>query len=174
MEYRKLGNADINVSVFSIGSWNTFEFMDERSGVEVLASAIDAGVNFLGDARYTDTSGKAPIKTGYSEVVFGNLLRAGGWNRDDLILSNRLWLEFYPEESIEKEIDGSLSRIGIDDLDLVYCMDPPETVSLPKLIQEIGEVIKTGKIKYWGIANWSAGLLAEGCVIAKSSGIPSM
>ena len=42
-----------------------------------------AGINFLDDARYNDETGTAPIPTGYSEVLFGELFREAGWHRDE-------------------------------------------------------------------------------------------
>src|SRR2546427_7437353 len=50
-------------------------------------------------ARYDDETGEAPIPTGYSEVVFGELFRASGWKREEVVVSNKLWWEFWPEQS---------------------------------------------------------------------------
>ncbi len=52
-----------------------------------MLKAREVGVNFLDDARYNDETGTAPLKTGYSEVVFGELFRAAGWRRDEVILN---------------------------------------------------------------------------------------
>jgi aryl-alcohol dehydrogenase-like predicted oxidoreductase len=169
MEYRKLGHSGVDVSALALGSWNTFELMEEGSRLAVLSAAIEAGINFLDDARYNDPTGKAPIETGYSEVIFGNLLRAGGWKREDLILANKLWFEFYPEENFEAEIDGSLSRIGIDYIDLIYCITPPDNLPAEDLVQQIAMLLETGKARYWGIANWPADLIRKCCAIAEST-----
>jgi aryl-alcohol dehydrogenase-like predicted oxidoreductase len=99
MEFRQLGHSGIAVSVFSLGSWLTYEFMEEQDVLAVIGSGLAAGINFLDDARYDDRTGRAPRATGCSEVVFGRLLRKGGWNRADLIIANKLWFEFYPEQS---------------------------------------------------------------------------
>ena len=48
-----------------------------------MLAARDAGITFLDDARYDDETGSAPIETGYSEVVFGELFRQAGWRRDE-------------------------------------------------------------------------------------------
>lgn len=170
MEYRRLGNSGVSVSAFSLGSWNTFEFMSQNDGLAVMQAAIDAGINFLDDARYDDTSGNAPISTGYSEVVFGNLLRAGGFDREALTISNRLWFEFYPEQSIEDEVDASLQRIGIDYFDLVFCFTPPESRTPAQLVEELDALITTGKVRYWAPGNWPVELLAECCEYAAASG----
>jgi aryl-alcohol dehydrogenase-like predicted oxidoreductase len=107
MEFRPLGHSGLEVSAFSLGSWLTYEFMDEQEALAVMARGLEAGINFLDDARYNDRTGAAPLKTGYSEVLFGRLLRKGGWNRANLVIANKLWYEFYPQESPEAELDGS-------------------------------------------------------------------
>lgn len=172
MEYRTLGHSGLSVSALSLGSWNTFEYMPAPDALRVMTAAVAAGINFLDDARYNDTSGKAPLKTGYSEVVFGNLLRAGGFQRDDLVIANRLWFEFFPTESLEAEVDGSLSRIGIDHFDLVFCYTVPESLRPADLVAQLGELVATGKIRHWGPANWPVELLTECCGIALSTGAP--
>jgi aryl-alcohol dehydrogenase-like predicted oxidoreductase len=172
MEYRNLGHSKLQVSALSLGSWNTFEFMPEQDALAVMSQAIKAGINFLDDARYDDTSGKAPMKTGYSEVVFGNLLRAGGFNRDELIISNRLWFEFFPEQSFEAEIDASLERIGIDRFDVVYAFTPPKSLTTGQLVETLAALVATGKVDYWGPANWPPELIADCCRIAERTGAP--
>lgn len=172
MKYRRLGNSNIEVSAFSLGSWNTFEFMPEDEALGVMKAAIDAGINFLDDARYDDTSGKAPMKTGYSEVVFGNLLRKGGFDRKDIFISNRLWFEFYPAQSVEQEVDASLQRIGIDHFDLVFCFDIPKHLSAEQVVSELAALVASGKVKYWAPGNWKPEFLAECCAIASREGLP--
>lgn len=172
MEYRTLGHSRARVSAFSLGSWKTFEHMPATEALRVMKAAVGAGINFLDDARYDDTTGTAPIDTGYSEVVFGKLLRAGGFRRADLFISNRLWFEFYPEQSLEAEVDDSLSRIGIDHFDAVFCYTLPEGLGPAELVEQLAALIATGKVRYWASANWPVELLAECCRIAVQTGAP--
>lgn len=173
MENRKLGNSDLNVSAFSLGSWLTYEFMDELEALAVIESGLSAGINFLDDARYDDRTGQAPLKSGYSEVIFGQLLRKGGWQRADLIIANKLWLEFYPEQSLEEELNGSLERLQMEHLDLVYCAPPPASLPLVNLLKELDNLIKTGKLRYWGVLNWTVEQLAQAHQIAVTEGLPT-
>jgi len=94
--------------------------MSREQGVAVMQAARERGIDFLDDARYNDETGAAPIATGYSEVVFGELFRAAGWKRDHVAVANKLWWEFWPEHSAAEELDASLERMGFDYLDLVY------------------------------------------------------
>src|ERR1700730_5921388 len=78
---RPLGRPGLHVSVLSIGSWVTFEHLPMETGVATMVAAREFGIEFLDDARYDDRTGRAPIPTGYSEVVFGELFRAAGFRR---------------------------------------------------------------------------------------------
>src|SRR6202158_4926999 len=121
---RPLGSSGIEVTEASICACRTYERIPRDAVVAVMQTAREQGINFLDDARYNDESGKAPMKSGYSEVVFGELFRVSGWNRDGVVLAHQLWWEFWPEESAEAELEGSLKRMGMDYLDLVYAEKP--------------------------------------------------
>ncbi len=173
MEFRQLGHSGLEVSVFALGSWLTYEFMAEKDALAVIGRGLEAGINFLDDARYNDRTGTAPLKTGYSEVLFGRLLRQGGWHRADLVIANKLWYEFYPAESPEAELDGSLSRLQMDYLDLVYCVPPPASLPVAEMVKQMDDLIKTGKLRYWGILNWSVEQIEEACRVATIEGLTS-
>jgi aryl-alcohol dehydrogenase-like predicted oxidoreductase len=171
MEFRPLGNSGIAVSAFSLGSWLTYEFMEEQEALAVISAGVEAGINFLDDARYDDRTGQAPMKSGYSEVLFGRLLRQGGWNRANLIIANKLWLEFYPQQSLQEELEGSLARLQLDYLDLVYCAPPPASLPLPEMVRQLDALVKTGKLRYWGVLNWPVEQIAQAHRIATHEGL---
>ncbi|HEX9812461.1 MAG TPA: aldo/keto reductase [Burkholderiales bacterium] len=172
MEYRKLGHSGIAVSALSLGSWLTFEYIGEQDGLAVIARAIDGGINFLDDARYDDRTGKAPIPSGYSEVVFGRLLRKGGWKRESLVIANKLWFEFYPKEDLTAELNGSLSRLQMDYLDIVYCAEPPASLPLLDMLRQIERLIASGKLRTWGVLNWPAEQIEDTCKLAIAERLP--
>ncbi len=161
MEHRPLGTSGIEVSALSVGSWRTFERIPREAGVAVMAAAREHGIDFLDDARYDDETGTAPLPTGYSEVVFGELFRSSGWKRDDVRVANKLWWEFWPEQTAAQELDGSLTRMKLDYLDLVYSERPPESVPVPEVVGAMGELIASGKVRAWGVLNWPAELIRE-------------
>jgi len=76
LAHRPLGTSGLEVSVFALGSWRTYERIPREAGVAVLQQARASGIDFLEVARYNDESGTAPIPTGYSEVVFGEVFAA--------------------------------------------------------------------------------------------------
>jgi aryl-alcohol dehydrogenase-like predicted oxidoreductase len=71
LSLRPLGSSGMDVSALSLGSWRTFESLPAETGIAIMRAARDEGINFFDDARYNDETGKAPIPTGYSEVLFG-------------------------------------------------------------------------------------------------------
>ncbi|MFP4512457.1 MAG: aldo/keto reductase [Acidimicrobiales bacterium] len=108
LPHRALGASGLEVSLFSLGSWRSFERIPREHALAVMRAARDVGITFLDDARYDDEVGTAPIPTGYSEMVFGELFRATGWRRDEVVVANKLWWEFWPDQDAVGELDASL------------------------------------------------------------------
>jgi len=173
LERRRLGASELEVSELALGSWRTFERIPREAGIAVMSAARESGINFLDDARYNDETGLAPLSSGYSEVVFGELFRAAGWRRDEVVLANKLWWEFWPGQGAEAELDGSLTRMGMDHLDLVYAERPPSGYPVEEVVQDIAGLIRAGKVRAWGVLNWPASLVIEAARAAARSGLPA-
>ena len=171
LPHARLGRSDLQVSRLSLGSWRTFERIPREDGVAVMIAAREAGIDFLDDARYDDETGRAPIPSGYSEVVFGELFRAAGWRRDEVVVANKLWWEFWPEQSAAGELDASLGRMGLDHLDLAYAERPPSGLSVDEVVAQAGGLIAAGKLRAWGLLNWPAALLTEAGRSAAAQGV---
>jgi aryl-alcohol dehydrogenase-like predicted oxidoreductase len=172
LPHRPLGTSGVDVSVLALGSWRTNEHIPRERAVAVMVAAREQGIAFLDDARYDDRTGRAPIPTGWSEVLFGELFRAAGWKRDEVVVSNKLWWEFWPEQSAAEELEASLGRMGFDHLDLVYSWLPPEGLGVAGVVREIGPLIAAGKARGWGVGNWSADDVAEAVQVARGEGLP--
>jgi aryl-alcohol dehydrogenase-like predicted oxidoreductase len=167
-----LGASGIEVSRLALGSWRTFERISRERGVSVMRAAREAGVTFLDDARYNDETGQAPIPSGYSEVVFGELFRAAGWRREDTIVSNKLWWEFFPRQSPRAELAESLTRMGLDYLDLIYSEVPPPDVPLADAVGMITDLVSSGLARSWGTLNWTPAQMDAAWTIAAAAGGP--
>jgi aryl-alcohol dehydrogenase-like predicted oxidoreductase len=173
MLHRRLGGSDLEVSVLSLGSWLTFERISRESGLAVMRAAQQAGITFLDDARYNDPTGTAPLASGYSEVIFGELFRAAGWKREQTVVANKLWFEFWPEQGAAAELDASLQRLGFDYLDLEYCAPPPASLSVAEVVSQVGGLIESGKLRAWGVLNWSVAQIAEAHQNAVAQNVPA-
>lgn len=172
LPHRPLGRSGLNVSLFSLGSWRTFERIPREQGVAVMRAARESGITFLDDARYNDETGHAPIPTGYSEIVFGELFRAAGWVRDEVIVANKLWWEFWPQQDAAAELDSSLGRMGLEHIDLIYTMQPPQGLSIADLVGQVAGLVTSGRARAWGIGNWPADELGEAVRAARDLGVP--
>ncbi len=137
-----------------------------------MRAAREAGINFLDDARYNDETGAAPIPTGYSEVVFGELFRASGWVRDEVVVANKLWWELWPEQTAAEELAASLGRMGLDHIDLIYATPPSDSLSVREVVESAAGIIAAGMARQWGVAMWSAAQLGEAIDIAAELGVP--
>jgi aryl-alcohol dehydrogenase-like predicted oxidoreductase len=173
MPRQALGRSELAVSRLSLGSWRTFERILREDGLAVMRAAREHGFNFLDDARYDDETGAAPMRTGYSEVLFGELFRAAGWDRADTVVANKLWWEFWPEQSADAELSASLERMGLDYVDLIYANPPPELLPVPDMVAAVGGLIAAGKARAWGIVNWEAGQFLEAIRAADAQGLPA-
>jgi aryl-alcohol dehydrogenase-like predicted oxidoreductase len=167
-----LGSSGIRVSRLALGSWRTYERIGPDRGNHVMTAARDAGITFLDDARYNDETGQAPIPSGYSEVVFGELFRAAGWRRDDTVVANKLWWEFWPRESPAQELAGSLTRMRFDYIDLIYSEKLPPGVPLEEAVGMIGDLIRAGTARAWGTLNWEPAEIERAWQVAGRAGMP--
>jgi L-glyceraldehyde 3-phosphate reductase len=168
---RELGASGIAVSPIALGSWRTFEHMAREDGERLLAYALRAGIDFLDDARYDDETGSAPLASGYSEVLFGELLRAVGADPQRVSVSNKLWWEFWPQQTAVAELEESLQRMGLERLALLYSSTLPDDVPVPVAVEQIAEVLATGRVDAWGVVNWSADALAAAGREARTLGL---
>src|SRR5256884_2457704 len=172
MPMSALGRSDLRVSRLALGSWRTYERISRDQGVRVMRAARAAGINFLDDARYNDETGHAPLQTGYSEVVFGELFRAAGWRRDEVVVSNKLWWEFWPDQSPAQELAGSLARMGLDHVDLIYSGALPDGVGVEDAVGMITGLIRAGAARVWGTFFWSPEQMERAWQIAEREGVP--
>ena len=161
MQYRRLGRSGLKVSELSLGSWVTYHNqVDVKAATEMLAAAMDAGVNFFDNAEAYAVS--------QSEVVMGEAIRALKWPRLNYVVSTKFFwgLDREGEAPNRKDtlnrkylahaIDGSLKRMGLDFIDLVYCHRPDPATPIEETVWAMSDMITQGKALYWGTSEWSA------------------
>ena len=162
MNYRRLGRSGLRVSELSLGSWVTYHNqVDTRSAVEMLAAAMDAGVNFFDNAE--------AYASGQSETVMGQAFKALKWPRLNYIVSTKFyWGLADPAANpinrrntlnrkyLMQAIDGSLRRFGLEHVDLVYCHRPDPHTPIEETVRAMSDMITQGKALYWGTSEWSA------------------
>ena len=161
MQYRRLGRSGLQVSELSLGSWVTYHNqVDTAAAREMLAEAMGAGVNFFDNAE--------AYAGGKSEVVMGEAIKALKWPRLNYIVSTKFFWGLDREGNaanrkdtlnrkyLMQAIDGSLSRMGLDFIDLVYCHRPDPATPIEETVWAMSDMITRGKALYWGTSEWSA------------------
>jgi voltage-dependent potassium channel beta subunit len=161
MQYRRLGRSGLQVSELSLGSWVTYHTqVDTGAAKEMLAAAMDAGVNFFDNAE--------AYAGGQSEVVMGEAIKALKWPRLNYIVSTKFFWGLDREghatnrkDTLNRKyllhaIDGSLQRMGLDFIDLVYCHRPDPHTPIEETVWAMSDMIQRGKALYWGTSEWSA------------------
>jgi aryl-alcohol dehydrogenase-like predicted oxidoreductase len=88
------------------------------------------------------------------------------------VVANKLWWEFWPEQSAAAELEGSLARMGFDYVDLIYANPPPDALGVPEMVAAVGELVSSGKARAWGIVNWPANEFGEAVRAASEQGVP--
>src|SRR5689334_24674314 len=169
MNYRRLGRAGVRLSELSFGSWVTYgNQMGEAAARECMAAAYDAGVNFFDNAEV--------YAKGESETLMGEALRKLGWRRSSYLVSTKFYwgLNDGPNEKntlnrkyLMQAIDGSLRRLGLDYVDLVFCHRPDPDTPVEETVYAMNDMIVSGKALYWGTSEWSAGEIVEAYEIAE-------
>ena len=161
MHYRRLGRSGLQVSALSLGSWVTYNHqVDTPAATEMLAAAMDAGVNFFDNAEV--------YASGQSEVVMGQAFKALKWPRLNYIVSTKFFwglsregntvnrMDTLNRKYLSQAIDGSLARMGLDFIDLVYCHRPDPHTPIEETVWAMSDMITRGKALYWGTSEWSA------------------
>jgi voltage-dependent potassium channel beta subunit len=175
MQYRRLGRAGLRVSALSLGSWVTYHNqVDTRSAVEMMAAAFDAGVNFFDNAEV--------YAGGRSEEVMGAALKALGWPRLNVVVSSKyFWGLDRQGEAVNRKdtlnrkylmqaVDGSLQRLGLEHIDLIYCHRPDPHTPVDETVRAMNDLIVQGKALYWGTSEWSADEIRAAWLIADRHG----
>ena len=161
MHYRRLGRSGLQVSALSLGSWVTYHNqVDTKAATEMLAAAMDAGVNFFDNAE--------AYAGGQSEVVMGQAFKALKWPRLNFIVSTKFFwglsregntvnrIDTLNRKYLSQAIDGSLTRMGLDFIDLVYCHRPDPHTPVEETVWAMSDMVSRGKALYWGTSEWSA------------------
>jgi voltage-dependent potassium channel beta subunit len=159
MEYRRLGNSGVKVSVLGFGSWVTFNNqLDGDLALECMQAAHDAGCNFFDNAE--------AYAAGKSEAIMGGALRELGWPRWSYVVTTKLFWGIHGNDPnmrntlnrkyLMQAIDGSLERFGLEYVDVVYCHRADPDTPMEETVWAMSDMVSQGKAHYWGTSEWSA------------------
>ncbi|MBN1211768.1 MAG: aldo/keto reductase family protein [candidate division Zixibacteria bacterium] len=175
MNYRQLGKAGIKISEISLGAWLTYgNSVDAETTKKIIAAAVDRGVNFIDVADI--------YARGEAENVVGQAIK--NYRRSDLVISSKV---FWPmsdnindrglsRKHILESVDRSLARLGVDYLDLYFCHRFDPETEIEEVVRAMEDLVRGGKIIYWGTSVWDADQIERAVGQAKSWGayLPSV
>ena len=199
MEYRKLGNTEIDVSVICLGTMTWGEQNTMEEGHEQMDYALDQGVNFFDAAELYPIPPK-PETQGRTEECIGSWFKKTG-NREKVILATKVagrspmnWFRGdgtkLDRENIEAAIDASLERLQTDYVDLyqLHWPDRPmsmfgsggigykhiesESISINETLGVLSDLVKNGKIRYVGLSNETPWGLSEFLKYSEMNNLP--
>ena len=169
MNYRRLGRSGLKVSELSFGSWVTYgNQLDTKAASDCMAAAYDRGVNFFDNAQV--------YAAGKSEEIMGEVLAKLGWPRLKYVVSTKFFwgITDGPNEKntlnrkfLLDAMDGSLKRLKLDYVDLVYCHRPDPNTPIEETVWAMHDMIERGKALYWGTSEWSAAEIMAAWEIAE-------
>ena len=161
MQYRRLGNSGTSVSAVSLGGWINFskDAIDKSEARSIIKTAYENGVNFYDVA---DVYGHGEV-----EEQVGKLL--SDFPRHTLVISSKVFGTMSDDvndrglsrKHIMESIDTSLQRLGTDYLDIYFCHRADPDTPLLETARAMDDLIRQGKIHYWGTSMWEPEQLRE-------------
>lgn len=165
MKYRKLGGSGLKVSEISLGSWLTYGgYVERQNAVQAIEQAYDLGVNFFDTANV--------YERGAAEVLLGETLKA--YKRESYVLATKA---FWPmgdgpndrglsRKHVIEQCNASLKRLDAEYVDIFYCHRYDTETPLAETLRAIDDLIRSGKVLYAGVSEWTASQMADALATA--------
>jgi aryl-alcohol dehydrogenase-like predicted oxidoreductase len=168
MRTRLLGNDGPEVSVVGLGTNNFGPRIDYDESLAVIDAALDAGITLFDTA---DIYGQ-----GKSEEIIGRALEG---RRDRVLIATKFGkpMDERPEERrgsrayVHAACDASLRRLRTDVIDVYQMHEPDEGTPIDETLQGLDELVQSGKVRYIGSSNYSAGQIEDADRVARERGL---
>ena len=169
MDFRRLGDSGLEVSVICLGTMMFGDRTDAAVSRDIIASAFEAGVNFIDTADV--------YVKGASESIVGPAIAA---NRQRWILATKVGnvMNARPHDGglsrrwLMQACDDSLKRLATDYIDIYYLHKDDTETPLDETVGAIGDLIRCGKIRYFGVSNYRGWRIAEVVSLCAELGVP--
>ncbi|RZL87676.1 MAG: aldo/keto reductase [Variovorax sp.] len=168
MDYRYLGRSGLKVSPLCLGAMMFGGETDEATAKQIIDLAFEQGINFIDTADV--------YHAGHSEEIVG---RAVNTRRDHWVLATKFGFPTTrgPNEQgqsrkwIVQSVEASLRRLGTDYIDILYFHRALPGLGLEEGVRAVGDLIRQGKLRYFGVSNFRGWRIAEICRIADQLGL---
>jgi len=173
MQYRRMGATGLWLSALGLGSWITFAgALDRGSARRLVARAFDAGINLFDSAEN--------YACGVAEEWLGDVIGDLRLPRDALCLCSKAYFGSVPDprptqrglsrKHLRDACDAALRRLRTDYLDLFLCHRPDPEVPLEETVAAMDQLVRAGKVLYWGTSEWPAEQIRAALRLARASG----
>ena len=178
MEQAQIPKTDLNVSKLCLGTMTFGSPVSKNDAIELIYKAIEDGINFIDTANmYEGYNRKPGSKGGVAEEIIGEALKG---QRDKVVLATKVGMCVGEEpedkgtgaKAIRKHLELSLKRLKTDVIDIYYLHSPDPSTPLIETLGELDNVIKQGKIRYYGISNFSSEQLKDLLNLADENNLP--
>jgi voltage-dependent potassium channel beta subunit len=169
MEYRRMGSTGLNISVISLGAWLTYgsDKVSQETATACIEIALDGGINFF-DIADAYAKGKA-------EESVGKIIKAKKLDRTKLVISTKAFFPMSDDvndrglsrKHLFESVHKSLKRLGTDYLDIFFCHRYDMNTRTEETVRALDDLIRQGKILYWGTSMWTAAQLHDAVSIAQ-------
>ena len=168
MHYRKLGRWGTKVSAVGLGSWLTYgNEVDARTAADCIRRAYELGVNFFDTANV--------YAAGSAEEFVGPVVRE--FPRSSYVLATKVFFPMGqgPNDSglsrkhVVEQCEASLRRLGLDYIDLYQCHRYDKHTPLEETCRVMDDLIRQGKILYWGVSEWNADQIAHAVDLCRAN-----
>ena len=168
MDYRRLGQSGLKVSPLCLGTMMFGAATEETAAARIVARAREQGVNFIDTA-----DGYA---RGKSEEVTGRAIRE---HRNWWVLATKIAnptghgpnARGLSRRHVFDAVDASLRRLGVTEIDLLYLHKEDHATPLAETVHALADLIRAGKIRYFGVSNYRSWRVAEICRLCDEAGI---
>ena len=160
MNYRKLGRYGIRVSEVSVGGWLTHgRSISDDTTSAIVKQAFDLGINFFDTA---DVYNK-----GEAELSLGRVIPQ--YRRQDLVIATKCFFPFsdapndrgLSRKHIFESVHDSLKRMNLDYIDLMQFHRFDAETPLDETVRAIDDLVRQGKVLYWGVSEWQAHQISD-------------
>ena len=169
MQVRRVGASGLQVSAICLGTMMFGDRTDEAEAGRIVAAAREAGVDFVDTADV--------YASGESERILGRLVKA---ERARWIVATKVGNVRVPppddadqsRRHIMRAVEGSLERLGMDHVDIYYLHLDDLRTPLEETVAAMGDLIRAGKIRYWGVSNFRGWRITQAAMLADALGVP--
>ena len=175
MEKRPLGRSGLATAPLALGG-NVFGWTaDEATSFAILDRFVDLGFNLVDTANTYSTWVPGHVG-GESEAIIGKWLKRSG-KRDRVLIATKVGMKKDGEEGlsraqIEKHVEGSLKRLGIETIDLYQTHKDDPATPVEETLEALGRLVKAGKVRAIGASQFEPARLRESMEASARLGLP--